>query len=144
MNRKNGAWRLIVRSCFEPHKSAYKDVMKFIIKTLVSGIVSTQVIFFAGPKVFAAQYQHGVQRVMGVWQCVSAAGQKATLVIDKENFDLDGERTQYTVVTGAIRVQGPYGPVNYYYNFRGESLLIAFPDGARIICEKASKEAQNK
>lgn len=117
--------------------------MKFILKALVSGTVFTQVLCIAGPKVFAAQYQHGAQRVMGVWQCVSAQGQKTTLVIDKENFDLGGEKTSYTMVTGAIRVQGAYGPVSYYYNFRGDSLVIAFPDGAKIICEKAPQEAHN-
>jgi hypothetical protein len=88
-------------------------VMKFILKALVSGIVCIQVLFFAGPKVFAAQYQHGAQRVMGVWQCVGIAGQQATLVIEKKYFDFNGDQTQYTMVPGAIRVQGAYSPVNY-------------------------------
>jgi len=117
--------------------------MKFILQALVSGIVFIQILFLAGPKVFAAQYQHGAQRVMGVWQCVSAAGQQSKLVIDKKYFDMNGDQTPYTMVTGAIRVEGAYGPVNYYYNFRGESLLVAFPDGTRIICDKAQQEAQN-
>ncbi|MCJ7600779.1 MAG: hypothetical protein MUO63_04650 [Desulfobulbaceae bacterium] len=81
---------------------------------------------------------------MGIWQCVGIAGQQATLVIYKEYFDLNGDQTQYTIAPGAIRVQGAYGPVNYYYNFRGESLVIAFPDGAKIICEKALEEARQQ
>lgn len=80
---------------------------------------------------------------MGVWQCVSVHGLKSSLVIDKKYFTMNGDQTPYTMVTGAIRVDGAYGPVNYYYNFRGETLLIAFPDGDRIICDKAQQEAQN-
>ncbi|MBU4263248.1 MAG: hypothetical protein KKC76_15440 [Proteobacteria bacterium] len=109
----------------------------------MSGIVFSQVLLFAGPKVFAAQFQHGAQRVRGAWQCVSIHGRQVKLVIDKEYFDMNGERTAYSMVVGAIRVEGAYGPVNYYYNFRGDSLLIAFPDGDRIICERAQQEAQN-
>jgi hypothetical protein len=98
--------------------------MKFILKALVSGIVFTQVLFFAGPKVFAeTQNQDGAQSVGGIWSCASAAGQQATLVIDKEYFDLHGDQTRYTMAPGAMRVQGTYGPVNYYYTFRGESLV---------------------
>jgi len=80
---------------------------------------------------------------MGVWQCVSIHGQQTRLVIDKEYFEMNGNKTTYTMVTGAVRVEGAYGPVNYYYNFRGDSLLVAFPDGDRIICERAQQEAQN-
>ncbi|MCK9294473.1 MAG: hypothetical protein M0P70_05270 [Desulfobulbaceae bacterium] len=117
--------------------------MKCIAKAFVFGIVLGQVLFLAGAKVFAAQFQHGAQRVMGVWQCVSIHGQQTRLVIDKEYFEINGDKTAYTMVTGAIRVEGAYGPVNYYYNFRGDSLLVAFPDGDRIICERAQQEAQN-
>jgi len=117
--------------------------MKCIVKAFVSGVVLGQVLFLGGSKVFAAQFQHGAQRVMGVWQCVSIHGQQTRLVIDKEYFEMNGNKTTYTMVTGAVRVEGAYGPVNYYYNFRGDSLLVAFPDGDRIICERAQQEAQN-
>ncbi|MBU0908761.1 MAG: hypothetical protein KJ717_04270, partial [Proteobacteria bacterium] len=117
--------------------------MKCIGKAFVSGLVLSQVLFSTVPWVFAAQFQHGALRVRGDWQCVSIHGQQVKLFIDKENFDMNGNRTTYTMVTGAIRVEGAYGPVNYYYNFRGDSLLIAFPDGDRIICDRAQQEAQN-
>ncbi|MEW6520881.1 MAG: hypothetical protein AB1461_15865 [Thermodesulfobacteriota bacterium] len=117
--------------------------MKYFLRALVSAVVFSAVLLPAGAKVFAAQLQHGAQRVMGVWQCVSIHGQQVKLVIDKEYFVLDGSQTPYTMVTGAIRAEGAYGPVNYYYNFRGDSLLIAFPDGDRIICERVQQEAQN-
>lgn len=117
--------------------------MKCIVKAVVSGIVFVQVLLFAEPDVFAAQFQHGAQRVRGAWQCVSSHGQQIKLIINKDYFDMNGERTTYSMVVGAIRVEGAYGPVNYYYNFRGDSLLIAFPDGDRVICERAQQEAQN-
>ena len=115
--------------------------MKQLFKVLVAGGVFHAVLFFTGSGTIAAtQYSDGAQKLSGAWECRGAAGQTMLKFVDNEFFDYDGEQSTFTLVPGAIRVQGPYGPVNYYYVFRGDTLVIAFPDGSRISCSKIAED----
>ncbi|MBI4793971.1 MAG: hypothetical protein HY789_14815 [Deltaproteobacteria bacterium] len=114
--------------------------MKQLCKLLVAGGIFHAVIFSAGSGALAAtKYSDGSQKLSGSWECRGAAGQTMLKFVDDEFFDYNGEQTTFTIVPGAIRVQGPYGPVNYYYVFRGDTLVIAFPDGSRISCSKIAE-----
>jgi hypothetical protein len=111
--------------------------MNRLFKVVVAGGIFSAIIFAAGSGAFAGtQYSDGSQKLSGAWECRGAAGQTMLKFVDNEFFDYNGEQTTFTIVPGAIRVQGPYGPVNYYYVFRGETLVIAFPDGSRISCSR--------
>lgn len=116
--------------------------MKQLFKVLAAGGIFQAVIFSAGSVATnaATQYSDGAQKLSGSWECRGAAGQTMLKFVDNEFFDYNGEQTAFTIVPGAIRVQGPYGPVNYYYVFRGDTLVIAFPDGSRISCSKIPEE----
>lgn len=81
--------------------------------------------------------------LLGTWQCQRGLRGTASLIFHTaSHLVYDGEATEYTLVPGAMRVQGPSGPIDYPYSLQGNNLAIGFPDGSRIQCVKASAEAE--
>lgn len=80
-------------------------------------------------------------RLAGSWSCRTAEGVVPLEFSSRNRLIFNGDAASYTLVPGTIRVQEDNGPVNYQYRFKGDALLITFPQGGQITCMKAGKSA---
>jgi hypothetical protein len=83
-------------------------------------------------------------RLIGSWSCRTAEGVVPLEFSSRNRLIFNGDAAPYTLVQGAIRVQGDNGPVNYQYRFKGDALLITFPQGGQMSCAKAGVPAAQR
>jgi hypothetical protein len=76
-------------------------------------------------------------RLVGSWRCRTAEGVVPLEFPSRNRLIFNGDAASYKLAPGAIRVQEDNGPVNYRYRFKGDTLLITFPQGVQISCTKA-------
>lgn len=70
--------------------------------------------------------------ILGTWQATED-GETVTLVFKSSTLLVfDGEKSEYRLVPGAIKVQEESGETDYQYSLRGDILTIIFPDGEEV------------
>jgi hypothetical protein len=74
--------------------------------------------------------------LLGSWKCQGSGGASSLIFESKNRLVFNGEAASYSLAPGAIRVQGDYGPVDYGYSLKGNTLYVSFPDGSRMQCLK--------
>jgi hypothetical protein len=82
--------------------------------------------------------------LIGSWSCRTAEGVVPLEFSSRNRLIFNGDAASYTLVPGAIRVQEDNGPVNYHYRFKGDALLITFPQGGQTSCAKAVVSAARR
>lgn len=79
-----------------------------------------------------APQQGGTPNLLGSWQAQGQAG-TASLVFKPGNvMEYNGQPMNYTLVPGAIRTQGNFGPLDYPYTLSGNTLMITYPQGYQL------------
>jgi len=76
--------------------------------------------------------------LIGNWKCQGSSGTSSLIFESKNRLAFNGEAVSYSLAPGAIRVQGDYGPVDYGYSLKGNTLYVSFPDGSRMQCLKTA------
>jgi hypothetical protein len=76
--------------------------------------------------------------LVGSWKCQGSSGNSSLIFESQNRLVFNGEAASYRLVQGAIRVQGDYGPVDYEYSLKGNTLYVRFPDGSRMQCLKTA------
>jgi hypothetical protein len=100
-------------------------------------LVAAALLLTAAATVQAAD----ADRLIGSWSCRTAEGVVPLEISSRNRLIFNGDAASYTLVPGAIRVQEDNGPVNYQYRFKGDALLITFPQGGQMSCAKAGVPA---
>jgi hypothetical protein len=75
--------------------------------------------------------------LIGSWKCQGSKGASSLIFESQNRLVYNGEAANYRLAPGTIRVQGDYGPVDYGYSLKGNTLYVSFPDGSRMQCLKA-------
>lgn len=76
--------------------------------------------------------------LLGAWQCNGNFG-TARLVFESGNrLVFNGDAAEYSLTSGALKVQENYGVVDYAYTLKGNSLAVTFPDGSQMQCSRES------
>jgi len=78
--------------------------------------------------------------LIGSWKCQGSSGTSSLIFESKNRLVFNGEAASYRLAPGAIRVQGDYGPVDYGYSLKGNTLHVSFPDGSRMQCLKTGTD----
>jgi len=77
----------------------------------------------------------------GSWSCRTGEGVAQLEFLSPSQLAFNGERSQYTLSEGVIRVMEEWGPVDYRYQMSGDNLAITVPDGSSMQC---SRQAQGR
>jgi hypothetical protein len=92
----------------------------------------------AGP---AASGKSDSEQLLGTWACQGMGQEPVELIFTSENkLVFDGEEEGYTLVDGAVRLQGETGPIDFPYVLSGNTLVVTFPDGERYTFIKTSDD----
>jgi len=98
-------------------------------KLIILGLV----MFITGP--VAAQVNNPSE-LIGTWQYQGPEG-TSTLIFHSENLlEIDGERAEFSLALGVIRIQDEYGYYNYPYMKGDNYLMITFPNGVQYLFQK--------
>ncbi|MBU1701135.1 MAG: hypothetical protein KJ970_19845 [Candidatus Eisenbacteria bacterium] len=77
--------------------------------------------------------------LLGTWISRGTGEGSVELVFASESkLVFDGEEAAYSLVDGAIRLQGETGPVDFPYALSGNTLVVNFPNGERYTFDKIS------
>jgi hypothetical protein len=74
--------------------------------------------------------------LIGSWQCQGKSGASSLIFESQSRLVFNGDAANYRLVHNAIRVQQDDDPIDYPYFFKGNTLLVTFPNGSRIQCRK--------
>jgi hypothetical protein len=77
--------------------------------------------------------------LLGRWRCQTGEGMAEMEFISENQLSFNGERSQYTLVQGAVRVMEQWGPVDYRYQLSGDNLNVSAPDGSSMRCTRANQ-----
>jgi hypothetical protein len=83
----------------------------------------------------------GESGLSGSWSCQTGEGMARLEFLSASQLSFNGERSQYTLGSGAIRVMEEWGPAEYRYQMSGNDLAITAPDGSSMRC---NREAQGQ
>jgi hypothetical protein len=79
--------------------------------------------------------------LLGNWLCEGADGAHPLEFRQNATLLFDGKEAGYALMPGMILVQDDEGVAAYTYQLEGKELLIQYPDGALLRCQR-SKSAQ--
>jgi hypothetical protein len=79
--------------------------------------------------------------LLGRWSCRTAEGMAQLDFLSDSQLSFNGERSQYSIVQGAVRVMEQWGPADYRYQQSGDNLTVMGPDGSSMQC---TRTAQNQ
>jgi hypothetical protein len=78
----------------------------------------------------------GKAGLIGRWSCQTEEGPASLEFVSENLLVFNGERAEYTLVAGAVRVMGEYGLEDYRYELRGDVLAVADPYGSSMQCQR--------
>jgi hypothetical protein len=81
--------------------------------------------------------------LIGRWSCQTVEGPAALQFVSENELVFNGERAQYTLVEGAVRVMGEYGLEDYHYTVQGDALYVIDPYGSAMQCQR-QKQAESQ
>jgi len=77
--------------------------------------------------------------LIGRWSCQTVEGPASLQFMSENQLIFNGERAQYTLVEGAVRVMGEYGLEDYRYNVQGDVLSVTDPYGSSMQCQRQAQ-----
>lgn len=86
----------------------------------------------------------GSSSLIGSWSCQSVEGQAQLQFVSQNQLIYNGERTQYSLVEGVIRVMEEYGPADYRYNLSGDNLVVTDQYGGSMQCTRVAQGQQRQ
>ena len=89
----------------------------------------------AGGAVGAVQ-SGGSGTLMGQWRCQTPQGMAQLSFVSDRELIYNGERSEYQLAPGKIRVPGDWGPQEYGYAVNGDQLTVTNPDGSVTQCQR--------
>jgi hypothetical protein len=81
----------------------------------------------------------GQGTLLGSWRCQTAEGPAQLQFLSQDQLVYNGERAQYSLVQGAVRVMGEYGPTDYRYSLSGDDLSVTDPYGQSMQCQRQAQ-----
>jgi len=98
------------------------------------------VLLWTEPAASATQRQGSPEEALiGSWHCQGPGGMVPLVFESGSRLAFDGEAFTYKLVPNIIRVREGKKAVDYHYTLKGSKLQITYPDGSRMICQKASQ-----
>ncbi len=76
------------------------------------------------------------QGLQGLWQCSNGYIYTELNFVSSSQLLFDGEPARYRLLPGMIVVEDGYGRYQYPYRLQGGSLMITFPEGATLQCQR--------
>ncbi len=74
--------------------------------------------------------------LIGKWSCQTEEGPAALEFLSENQLVFNGERAQYSLIEGAVRVMGEYGLEDYRYTLQGDVLSVRDPYGSAMRCQR--------
>jgi hypothetical protein len=82
----------------------------------------------------------GQGTLLGNWRCQTAEGPAQLQFVSQNQLLYNGERTQYSLIQGGVRIVGEYGPVDYRYSLSGDNLSVTDPYGQSMQCQRQAQD----
>ena len=105
---------------------------------LFSLIIAAMIL--AGPATAANQKSGSSDgSLIGSWQCQGPGGTVPLVFESRSRLVFDGEPYEYKMHSSVLRVKEGKKAVDYRYLLKGNNLQITYPDGSRMVCQKATQ-----
>jgi hypothetical protein len=117
-------------------------------KTIRSMLLLTFTFFICCELSLAYASGHKDQKtagaLIGTWKSTGSLGSFTLIFKTSNQLVFEGETANYSLVQGAIRIQEEYGAVDYPFVLKGNTLIIAFPEGYQLTFTRVGKRPQEK
>jgi hypothetical protein len=84
----------------------------------------------------------GNSGLVGRWSCQTGDGPAQLEFVSESQLVFNGERSQYSLVQGVVRVAGEWGPIDYRYDLSGDNLSVTDPYGSAMQCTRQAQTRQ--
>ncbi len=108
------------------------SVKRFYIKSFILLILLSLLTMLYGQNA-------DVSSLLGTWESRSELGVISLIFHNANQLEFDGEWTNYTLVSGAIRITEDYEYLDYPYTLEGDMLTISFPEGYQLQFQRTGQ-----